>query len=353
MAVRSLAGDRVALTLIAPEDEFVYRPLAAREPFAVGRARRIPLPTAARAAGADFVAATVEAVDPGSRLLTTSDGQRLEYDALVLAVGAEATPVVANVLTWDDRSDSEMLGGLIRDIEEGYSRRVAILIPPGPGWPLRGYEVALFLTLEAKAMGAEIHTTIVRPEPDPLAELGPHATARIARELEQAGIAVLAADGFEVERGHTSGVVLHPSDERIEAQRILALPVLRGRRVPGVPTDDAGFIDVDEHCRVRGLEGVWAVGDATAFPVKSGGFAAEQADVAATDIAAAAGVEVGPRAFDPGREDLAGLPAARALTEWLVGRDADDDLTMNLPIDAVPVLTYLARDLAAGWRGSA
>jgi hypothetical protein len=36
-----------------------------------------------------------------------------------------------------------------------------------------------------------------------------------------------------------------------------------------------------------------------------------------------------------------------------VGREADDELTMNVPIDAVPVLTYLQRDLAAGWRGNA
>ena len=55
--------------------------------------------------------------------MTTSDGHRLEYDALVLAVGAEPMPAVANVLTWDDRADAEMLGGLLRDVEEGYSRR--------------------------------------------------------------------------------------------------------------------------------------------------------------------------------------------------------------------------------------
>ena len=52
--------------------------------------------------------------------MTTSDGQRLEYESLVLAVGAEIVPPVANVLTWDDRADVEMLGGLLRDVEEGY-----------------------------------------------------------------------------------------------------------------------------------------------------------------------------------------------------------------------------------------
>jgi hypothetical protein len=41
-----------------------------------------------------------------------------------------------------------------------------------------------------------------------------------------------------------------------------------------VPANDYGLIDVDEHCRVAGVERVWAAGDCTAFPVKSGGVSA-------------------------------------------------------------------------------
>jgi sulfide:quinone oxidoreductase len=44
---------------------------------------------------------------------------------------------------------------------------------------------------------------------------------------------------------------------------------------------------------------VWAAGDCTAFSAKTGGFAAEQADVAAAGIAAAAGASVQERQFDP------------------------------------------------------
>jgi hypothetical protein len=31
----------------------------------------------------------------------------------------------------------------LRDVEEGYTKLLAVVIPPGPGWPLRGYELAL------------------------------------------------------------------------------------------------------------------------------------------------------------------------------------------------------------------
>jgi sulfide:quinone oxidoreductase len=60
-----------------------------------------------------------------------------------------------------------------------------------------------------------------------------------------------------------------------------------------------GFIPTDAHGRVLGVENVYAAGDGTAFPVKQGGLAAQQADAAAAAIAAAAGVEIDPAPFAP------------------------------------------------------
>jgi sulfide:quinone oxidoreductase len=47
------------------------------------------------------------------------------------------------------------------------------------------------------------------------------------------------------------------------------------------------------------VDDVFAAGDATDFPVKQGGLAAQQADAAAEMIAAAAGASVVPRPFEP------------------------------------------------------
>jgi sulfide:quinone oxidoreductase len=353
MALRTLAGARVELTLVAPDDEFVYRPLAAEAPFSVSRTTRIPLDDAARDAGATFVTGTIEAVDADQRSVRPSDSHALAYDALVLAVGAKAVPAVAHAMTWDDRSDAETVGGLLADIEEGYSRRLAIVIPRGPAWPLRAYELALFIALEATSMSVELETTIVAPEPSPLAALGSRALELVSAELERAGVKVVSTVGAEVEQGHAAVVVLHPSGRRLEVDRVLALPALHGRPIAGVPADHDGFIEVDEHCRVRGLDGIWGVGDGTAFALKSGGFAAEQADVAATDIAATAGATVEPRSFDPdAREQFAGLPTGPHLKAWLA-EGGDDGLTTGLPASGVPTLTYLQRDLEASWRGRA
>jgi hypothetical protein len=95
---------------------------------------------------------------------------------------------------------------------------------------------------------------------------------------------------------------------------------------------------------------VWAVGDCTSFPLKSGGVSTEQADVAALDIAALAGAPVEPRVFDSDHvEQFAGLPAGGYLEQWLA--TAEPGMTMHLPTQGVPALTYLQKDLAAGWRG--
>jgi sulfide:quinone oxidoreductase len=199
-------------------------------------------------------------------------------------------------------------------------------------------------------MGRDVETTIITPEPAPLERLGPAAVEAMSSELGRAGVAVASAAHVTVERGRTTTLVLEPPGRRLEVQRVLAMPILRGRRLAGVPADAQGFLEVDDQCRVAGAAAVWAVGDATAYPIKSGGFAAEQADVAAEHIAAAAGAAVQPRRFDPAQEGLAGLPAGRYLKAWLAGSD-EAGLTTDVPLREVPVLTYLQRDLAAGWRG--
>jgi sulfide:quinone oxidoreductase len=56
---------------------------------------------------------------------------------------------------------------------------------------------------------------------------------------------------------------------------------------------------VDPHCRVTGSDRIFAIGDVTSFPVKQGGIATQQADVAAEAIAAQIGLDINPQSFDP------------------------------------------------------
>jgi sulfide:quinone oxidoreductase len=315
--------------------------------------RRIPLERLLADAGAQRFPLNVTAVDPAARLVRTTSNREFEYDELVLALGADPVPVVQHATTWDDRTGAETLGGLLRDFEMGYSRRLAVVIPAGPVWPLRGYELALLFTLDARAMGVEIQTSLVTPERSALDSLGSEAVESVSDALRDAGVAVVFANEVEIEPGQPGVLVALPTGTRVEVDRVVALPTLRGRPIPGIPVEEHGFVEIDEHCAVKRLEHVWAVGDITTYPVKSGGLAAEQADVAAEAIAAAAGADVEPREFDPaGRGELAALPAGRYLEPWL-NTDGRPESMTHIPTLAMPVLTYLKRDFEAGWRGEA
>jgi sulfide:quinone oxidoreductase len=90
-----------------------------------------------------------------------------------------------------------------------------------------------------------------------------------------------------------------PGHRRLQVDGVVTEPRLVGPRLRGVPCDRDGFIHTDNHCRLRGIEGVFAAGDATAFPIKQGGLAAQQADAVAEAIACAAGADISPQPFKP------------------------------------------------------
>ena len=300
LALRDLAGDRVELTLLSPEQEFVYRPMAVAEPFGRGRADRHPLADIAADVRAELIQGALAEVDPGAHVAITGTGQRLPYDALLVAVGAGSEPAFRRVLTWTPETDAELFGGLLRDLDEGYLKRVAFVVPPGVAWALPAYELALMTAWQAWGMGHDdVQVTVYTPEDAPLGLFGTQATVAVRHDLEEAG--VQAETGVYVaEDPQTSGrLILHPGERTLDAERVVALPRAIGPGLPGLPANARGFIPTDLHGRVPDVDAVWAAGDAIAFPVKQGGLASQQADAAAESIAAAAGAELEPRPYRP------------------------------------------------------
>src|SRR3954453_6173838 len=250
LALRNLAGDRVRCTLLTPEREFVYRPMAVGEPFARGGAAHHRLGTGARDLDAELVAGRLVEVDADARQAITEGGGRLDYDALVIGVGAGSEPALPHVLTWTPERDAEVYGGLLRDLDEGYTKRVAFVVPVGVAWPLPGYELALMTAWQARSMGHDdVQITIYTPEEAPLALFGAAASTAVRDDLDQAGIrvrtgaVVTAADG---------GLRVEPEGRALDAQRIVALPRAVGYALAGVPNDERGFILCDAHGQVAG-----------------------------------------------------------------------------------------------------
>lgn len=323
-ALHELAGPRVAVTLISPRDEFVYRPLAIGEPFSSSRAERYPLASLAADAGAVVVRDTLVSVDPNRRVISTGSGGELAYDALLVAVGTSLRSVSEHATTVDDARMDELLHGLVQDIEGGYVRRLAIVVPGPMPWPFPAYELALMASERAWDMQTELDVTLLTAERMPLEAFGPDTSRAVAQLLAGRRIEVVTSAYCEIPRSQL--VVVHPGGRSIAAERIVAFPQLVGPDVPGLPCDGGGFIPVDPFGRVRGVDRVWAAGDGTDYPVKQGGVAAQLADTAAGSIAALAGAGRDVASFSPTLEGvLMTGGTARYLRTTPAGPDSDGE----------------------------
>jgi sulfide:quinone oxidoreductase len=297
LALADLARDRTAVAVIAPNRDFLYRPMAVREPFAYGPAERYELAPIVRDAGAELLTDELASVDPEKQTVQTKAGQSLEYGALVLALGAKAQPRYDHALTIDDRRLDETLHGLIQDVETGYVRSLAFVSPGRMAWQLPLYELALMTAGRAYDMGVELAVTILTPEESPLAIFGDAVSTAVSELLEQARIETINSAYCEIPRA--GEVVVNPGDRHLLVDRVVALPELYGPSIRGLPVAEHGFIRVDRYGQVPDVGPIYAAGDAIDFAIKHGGLASQEADVAAQSIAALAGAEVTPEPFNP------------------------------------------------------
>ena len=236
-------------------------------------------------------------VDSERRVAYLSGARQLPYDDLVIALGADRRPVFPQALTFIDQRSTPGYRELLAAVKRGDLRSLAFVVPSGPVWPFPLYELALMTATFAAEHEREVDITIVTPARAPLSLFGAAAEQAMDDLLTERGITVHG--GYEPEVRDRNRVLQLPDGPAIEVDRVVALPRLFGPRVGGLPSDHDGFIPVDDHGRVEGVDGVWAAGDCTTFPVKQGGIATQQADVVAAAIAAAAGAAVDSPPFDP------------------------------------------------------
>ncbi len=318
MALADAGRPGLQVDLVAPEDRFVLRALSVGEPFHRAQAPSVPLADVARQFGATFRRDAVRGVDAEAQTVLLRSGQLARYDALLLAVGARPVPPFPGGVTFAGSADDvAAVGALMRDLVAGRIARVGFVVPAPASWPVALYELALML---AGRSGAG-RVVLVTPEPAPLALFGATASRAVADLVERAGVALhVGADPVVSEDGRSIGV--RRDGPRLTVDGVVTLPVLRGPRLPGVPHDDEGFIPVDEHGRVLGLDRVFAAGDGTDHPIKQGGLAAQQADAAAAQLLAdAAGTGEAP----PFRPVLRGRLMTGGLDRFLARPDDDPE----------------------------
>ena len=236
-------------------------------------------------------------IDEWRHIAYTSRNTQIPYEMLLVACGALPLPAVPGALTFRGPSDVEVIEHLLDEIVRGDVHSVAFVIPWGAVWSLPAYELALLTATHLRERGVQdVDLTLVTPEAEPLQLFGSPASDAAQTLLDENGVHFRArAHAGEFADGELE---LIPTGS-VSADRAVALPRLQGAPLDGLPQTVDGFIPVDSHCRVHGVADVFAAGDITSFTVKQGGIAAQQADVAAAAIAAAAGASIKPQRFRP------------------------------------------------------
>lgn len=297
MAISDLAGDRASLTLVAPEPDFTYKPLTIEEPFSGQPAESHELAPWLKEFGAEYVRGAVGRVDVDGHAIELDGGDRLDYDILVVCVGGRFQALYQNAVTFRGSGEPFPVDELLTKAEADESRTLAFVVPPGVTWSLPLYELALMTRRRAEENRSDVRLTVVTPEAAPLIMFGRPASDAITELLRVRGIEFEGST--HVGQDEDGGLVMTPGEKPLRAGAVVALPLIDGPHLDGLPSDDLGFIPIDGHARVPGVEDVYAAGDGTTFPIKQGGLGTQQADAAAEHIAARLGAPVEAQPFRP------------------------------------------------------
>jgi sulfide:quinone oxidoreductase len=329
--------------LVSPERAFVYRPLAIADAFGAGTPYHLELAKLAARLEARVHSGHVLSVDTARRVAVTAAGAQLSYDVLVVACGARGEEGLPGALTFRGERDEQAFRSVLAEVKDGTAASLAFVVPAGASWPLPVYELALMTAAELRYGGiSDRRLLLVTPEERPLARFGEAASDAVSALLAEAAVeahcaveATEAADGKLAVAGGGS----------LRADRVVTLPRLRGPGIVGLPGDGDGFLPVDAHGLVDGLDDVYAAGDATAFPVKQGGLAVQQADAVAEAVAARLGAPIRPEPFRP---VLRGLLLTGAEPRFLAADLAAGEEGESSAVAAQP-LWWPPGKIAGGW----
>jgi NADH dehydrogenase len=271
------ADDQVVrVTLIDVGDDMVIRPRLYEEG---PQGMRVALDRVLGPIGVRRVAATVTGVDTAARRVTAlgRDGRQLEisYDRLVLASGSRVlSPSIVggqhlfDVDTMPAAAALESHIGRLRGRPGGAERFTAVVVGGG----FTGIEVVTELParLRKGAGGEDVRVVLVERADAVGPELGPGPRPEILAALAHAGVEIrLNVSLKSVDREQailTDGTVI-PSRTVVWTAGMRASALTE--QVPGT-RDHIGRLQVDEHMRVVGVDGVFAAGDTAAAVAENG-----------------------------------------------------------------------------------
>lgn len=294
--LRHKLHDKVDITLISASNYFLFKPNTIYVPFGENPENfKIDLAEPTRRKHIDFIHATAERIDPVRRIVHIPHTE-VAFDYLVVATGAAMRPAEIpglaenSVTIWtpeDMLRLRDRYAAVVESARAGRRSRILFLVPPHNRCAGPLYEMGMMTDTWLREQGVRdgVEITWSTYEDNYIQAFGPRLDTAVNEEFETRGIfGHKAYAATEVKPGE-----VHYANGQVLSYDLLVSfpPYVAANRFDALPSDDRGFIDVHpDSRRVRGMDRIYAAGDAGNFPVKQAFLALLQADAAADHIAA-------------------------------------------------------------------
>lgn len=280
-AVRALGKADVDVTLVDPQPYNTFKPLlyqVATSTLNPGDITYFLRAASAKSPNMRFRQGAVTQIDPQAKSVTLHDGHQMDYDYLVIAAGVTTnyygTPgAEEHTFSLYTRTDAirlrdRIFAGLEQATRVGNGGDLRVVIIGGGA---TGVETAGALAeLRNKDLPVEY------PELDPshvhvsLIEMGPALLPPFSAKSQEYARTSLTDRGVDVRTDTKVAAVRADGVELADGSFLPAGTIIWAAGVKGhdaidgwqLPVTKQGRVEVDDHLRVVGLEGVYVVGDA-------------------------------------------------------------------------------------------
>ena len=228
LALRDLAIDRVAITVLSPDERFSLRARSVQDAFGVAAPRSYHLPDLCTTHGTVYVRDTLVHVGQQEHRVTTRSGRQ---DVLRLAPRGGRRTAATRLPPAEQRCAVRGTPRPCTAWSRIWRAATAGASPSscrrGVTWPLPLYELALMAAERAYSQCLDVALTLITPEQEPLGMFGAPASEVVRHLMQESGITLRTATNVtDVRSGH---VLLHNGHAIVRAQRVVTAPIPAGR----------------------------------------------------------------------------------------------------------------------------
>lgn len=289
--LKSLPKNEWGITIIEKELTHYYQPGFLFIPFGYYKEEIIRKPTTSFfPKGLEFINAEIEKINATENNVSLKNGQKIEYDLLIIATGSrispEDTPGLKGELWQKNVFDFYTIEGatsLAEYFKSWKGGNLVINIADNPiKCPVAPLEFAFYADEFFTKKGIREKVTITYVTPMSGAFTKPKASKMLGTLLESKGIN-LVSDFFIGELDNTNKKIIDFGGREVSFDCLVTIPLHTGDPVISTSGlgDEFGFVKVDKNTLQSTIQkNVFVIGDAGNFPSsKAGSVAHFQADV--------------------------------------------------------------------------